>query len=165
MAPFRLLEKRQIAPLNCAPKTICLVREFLWQELEKPWLTAAYLLRLCAMWRSRSRSSPPRERTDPQAQQSAPFLRFLPIRPPRLLVCLRSDSRIGLAVGRNRVFCVNVLPEGASALAGHFAGRFDAEEPNRCWRHRLPALPQRASSKRRHRLRMHRRSNHFPWKP
>ena len=84
--------------------------------------------------------------------------------PPSVLVCLRSDSRIGLAVGRNQVFCVNVLPEGASALAGHFAGRFDAEEPNRfgaidC-RH-----SQRASSKRRHRLRMHRRSNHFPWKP
>jgi len=51
--------------------------------------------------------------------------------PPSVLVCLRSDSRIGLAVGRNRVFCVNVLPEGASALAGRFAGRFDAEEPDR----------------------------------
>ena len=49
--------------------------------------------------------------------------------PPSVLVCLRSDSRIGLAVGRNRVFCVNVLPEGASALAGRFAGRFDDEEP------------------------------------
>ena len=51
--------------------------------------------------------------------------------PPSVLVCLRSDSRIGLAVGRNRVFCVNVLPEGASALAGRFAGRFDAKEPDR----------------------------------
>ncbi|MDA8751529.1 flavin reductase family protein [Planktomarina temperata] len=51
--------------------------------------------------------------------------------PPSVLVCLRSDSRIGLAVGRNRVFCVNVLPEGASALAGRFAGRFDDEEPDR----------------------------------
>jgi flavin reductase len=29
------------------------------------------------------------------------------------------------------VFCVNILPEGASALAGRFAGRFDAEEPDR----------------------------------
>jgi len=45
--------------------------------------------------------------------------------PPSVLVCLRSDSRIGLAVGRNRVFCVNVLPEGASALAGRFAGEPD----------------------------------------
>ena len=51
--------------------------------------------------------------------------------PPSVLVCLRSDSRIGLAVGRNRVFCVNVLPEGASALASRFAGRFDADEPDR----------------------------------
>ena len=51
--------------------------------------------------------------------------------PPSVLVCLRSDSRIGLAVGRNRVFCVNVLPESARALAGRFAGRFDAEEPDR----------------------------------
>ena len=51
--------------------------------------------------------------------------------PPSVLVCLRSNSRIGLAVGLNRVFCVNVLPEGASALAGRFAGRFDAEEPDR----------------------------------
>jgi flavin reductase len=29
------------------------------------------------------------------------------------------------------VFCVNVLPEGARALAGRFAGLFDAEEPDR----------------------------------
>jgi len=85
--------------------------------------------------------------------------------PPSVLVCLRSDSRIGLAVGRNRVFCVNVLPEGASALAGRFAGRFDAEEPDRFRRHRLPPLPQRASAQRRHSLRMYRGSNHHPWQP
>ena len=51
--------------------------------------------------------------------------------PPSVLVCLRSDSRIGLAVAGNRVFCVNVLPEGAAALAERFSGRFDVEQPDR----------------------------------
>ena len=51
--------------------------------------------------------------------------------PPSVLVCLRSDSRIGLAVERNQVFCVNVLPEGAAAFAERFAGRFDADQPDR----------------------------------
>ena len=51
--------------------------------------------------------------------------------PPSVLVCLKSDSRIGLAVAKNQVFCVNVIPEGASNLAERFAGRFDTEQPDR----------------------------------
>jgi flavin reductase (DIM6/NTAB) family NADH-FMN oxidoreductase RutF len=51
--------------------------------------------------------------------------------PPSVLVCLKSDSRIGLAVAQNQVFCVNVLPEGGCDLAERFAGRFDTEQPDR----------------------------------
>ena len=51
--------------------------------------------------------------------------------PPSILVCLKSNSRIGLAVAQNQVFCVNVLPEGAYNLAERFAGRFDIEQPDR----------------------------------
>ena len=51
--------------------------------------------------------------------------------PPSVLICLRSDSRIALAVNENRVYCVNILPEGAGELAERFAGRFDEEQPDR----------------------------------
>ena len=51
--------------------------------------------------------------------------------PPSVLVCLKSDSRIGLAVAQNKVFCVNVLPESARDLAERFAGQFDTEQPDR----------------------------------
>ena len=51
--------------------------------------------------------------------------------PPSVLVCLRSDSRIGLAVALNQVFCVNVLPEGARSLADRFSGLYDTEQPDR----------------------------------
>ena len=51
--------------------------------------------------------------------------------PPSVLVCLKSDSRIGLAVAKNKVFCVNILPEESRDLAERFAGRFDAESPDR----------------------------------
>ena len=47
------------------------------------------------------------------------------------MICLRSDSRIALAVNENRVYCVNILPEGAGELAERFAGRFDEEQPDR----------------------------------
>jgi|TARA_B110000093_G_C12950801_1_gene402477 flavin reductase len=51
--------------------------------------------------------------------------------PPSVLICLRSDSRIALAVKENQVYCVNILPEGAGELAERFAGRFDEEQPDR----------------------------------
>ena len=51
--------------------------------------------------------------------------------PPSVLICLRSDSRIALAVNENKVYCVNILPEGAGELAERFAGRFDEEQPDR----------------------------------
>lgn len=43
--------------------------------------------------------------------------------PPSVLVCLRSDSQIAQAVAQNGVFCVNVLPEDADAVARAFTGR------------------------------------------
>lgn len=55
----------------------------------------------------------------------------LSVDPPSVLVCLKSDSRIGLAVAQNQLFCVNVLPESAVNLAERFAGRFDTEQPDR----------------------------------
>ena len=51
--------------------------------------------------------------------------------PPSVLICLKSDSRIGLAVAKNKAFCVNILPEESCDLAERFAGRFDAESPDR----------------------------------
>jgi flavin reductase (DIM6/NTAB) family NADH-FMN oxidoreductase RutF len=51
--------------------------------------------------------------------------------PPSVLICLRSDSRIALAVNQNKAYCVNILPEGAGELAERFAGRFDIEQPDR----------------------------------
>ena len=51
--------------------------------------------------------------------------------PPSVLICLRSDRRIALAVNENRVYSVNILPEGAGELAERFAGRFDEEQPDR----------------------------------
>jgi flavin reductase len=51
--------------------------------------------------------------------------------PPSVLVCLKADSRIALAVRDNGVFCVNVLPEDAVELAQCFAGAYDATQPDR----------------------------------
>ena len=51
--------------------------------------------------------------------------------PPSVLVCLKADSRIAVAVRDNGVFCVNILPEDADELAKAFAGAFDASRPNR----------------------------------
>lgn len=51
--------------------------------------------------------------------------------PPSVLVCLKADSRIALAVRGNGVFCVNILPEDAEQTAHRFAGAFDHENPNR----------------------------------
>ena len=45
--------------------------------------------------------------------------------PPTVLVCLNADTRIAQEVARNGRFCVNILPEGASALANRFAGMED----------------------------------------
>jgi flavin reductase len=51
--------------------------------------------------------------------------------PPSVLVCLKADSRIAKAVRGNGVFCVNVLPEDAVAVAQAFSGVFDHERDNR----------------------------------
>ena len=51
--------------------------------------------------------------------------------PPTVLVCLFAESRIAKAVTANRTFCVNVLREGGMAIADRFAGRHDAEIPDR----------------------------------
>lgn len=51
--------------------------------------------------------------------------------PPSVLVCLKSDSSIGLAVEANGTFAVNILPEDAEEVARRFAGLFDKETPNR----------------------------------
>jgi flavin reductase len=51
--------------------------------------------------------------------------------PPSVLVCLKADSRIAMAVRDNGVFCVNILPEDAVETAQRFAGAFDAHSPNR----------------------------------
>lgn len=42
--------------------------------------------------------------------------------PPMVLVCLHGMSTIAKLVQENGVFCVNVLPEGASELAIRFSG-------------------------------------------
>ncbi|MFK7938396.1 MAG: flavin reductase family protein [Roseovarius sp.] len=51
--------------------------------------------------------------------------------PPSVLVCLKADSRIAMAVRDNGVFCVNILPEDAVETAKRFAGAFDGESPDR----------------------------------
>ena len=51
--------------------------------------------------------------------------------PPTVLVCLYAESRIAKAVSRNGTFCVNVLPEGDSAIADRFAGRHDSQLDDR----------------------------------
>lgn len=42
--------------------------------------------------------------------------------PPMILVCLHAQSTIAAKVRENGIFCVNVLPEGASELAIRFSG-------------------------------------------
>lgn len=51
--------------------------------------------------------------------------------PPSVLVCLKSDSSIALAVEANGTFAVNILPEDAEDVARRFAGLFDKQSPNR----------------------------------
>lgn len=51
--------------------------------------------------------------------------------PPSVLVCLKADSRIALAVKDNGVFCVNILSEDAVDVATQFAGALDEVRPNR----------------------------------
>lgn len=51
--------------------------------------------------------------------------------PPTVLVCLRTDSRIGSAVVRNGVFTVSVLAEQDQEVARAFAGAFDATRADR----------------------------------
>ena len=45
--------------------------------------------------------------------------------PPKMLVCLRSDSTIAQAVEKNRKFAINVLPSREEALSVRFAGGDD----------------------------------------
>ena len=51
--------------------------------------------------------------------------------PPTVLVCLHADSRIAGLVQENGQFCMNVLPSHGAALADRFAGRLDAQHPDR----------------------------------
>ncbi len=51
--------------------------------------------------------------------------------PPSVLVCLHAASRIAHFVAQNGVFCVNVLPAGASDIADRFAGKHDAAVESR----------------------------------
>lgn len=51
--------------------------------------------------------------------------------PPLVLVCLNSASRIATQVRANGRFCVNILPQRATALADRFAGRDDAAVADR----------------------------------
>ncbi len=51
--------------------------------------------------------------------------------PPTVLVCLNAAARIAQHVTRNRVFCVNVLPQGAAHIARRFAGADDADVADR----------------------------------
>lgn len=46
--------------------------------------------------------------------------------PPQVLVCLRSASRIAMAVDANNAFCLNVLSHRHPHLAERFAGDHDA---------------------------------------
>lgn len=51
--------------------------------------------------------------------------------PPTVLVCLNATSKIGELVAQNKVFNVNVLPEGSEAIAKRFAGAEDASFDDR----------------------------------
>ena len=51
--------------------------------------------------------------------------------PPTVLVCLRADSRIALAVGENRHLCVNVLAQRSREVANRFAGNDDGRLTDR----------------------------------
>lgn len=51
--------------------------------------------------------------------------------PPTLLVCLNEMGRTAEAVIKNKVFCVNVLPEESSKLAVVFAGHTGLKELDR----------------------------------
>ena len=63
----------------------------------------------------------------PEGQAGATVSAFtsLSADPPSVLVCLKADTRIALAVQGNGVFCVNILPEDAVEVAKAFAGMFD----------------------------------------
>jgi flavin reductase (DIM6/NTAB) family NADH-FMN oxidoreductase RutF len=51
--------------------------------------------------------------------------------PPTVLICLRTESRIGKQVLANGRFTVNVLAEENHHLARVFTGEFDVESPDR----------------------------------
>ena len=51
--------------------------------------------------------------------------------PPTVLICLRADSRIALAVSENRHLCVNVLAQQSRKVANRFAGRDDGQFTDR----------------------------------
>jgi flavin reductase (DIM6/NTAB) family NADH-FMN oxidoreductase RutF len=51
--------------------------------------------------------------------------------PPTVLVCLNTASTIAARVAENNAFRVNVLPDGASDLAGRFAGMHDDQVVDR----------------------------------
>ena len=51
--------------------------------------------------------------------------------PPTVLICLRADSRIALAVGENRHLCVNILARHSHEVANRFAGRDDGRLADR----------------------------------
>lgn len=63
----------------------------------------------------------------PEGQAGATVSAFtsLSADPPSVLVCLKADTRIALAIQGNGVFCVNILPEDAVEVAKAFAGMFD----------------------------------------
>ncbi|MGO1119331.1 flavin reductase family protein [Rhodovibrionaceae bacterium A322] len=51
--------------------------------------------------------------------------------PPSVLICLRAESRIAHAVAKNGRYCVNVLPEDKTEMAGRFAGAQDDQLSDR----------------------------------
>ena len=51
--------------------------------------------------------------------------------PPTVLICLRADSRIALAVSENRHLCVNILARHSREVANRFAGRDDGRLADR----------------------------------
>lgn len=53
------------------------------------------------------------------------------VEPPKVLVCLKANSRIARQVECNGFFCVNLLPQSHWQIAERFAGKLDAVEADR----------------------------------
>lgn len=66
-----------------------------------------------------------------QAGATVSAFSSLSAKPPSVLICLRTGSRIARVVDRNRAFCVNLLPEGALEIARVFSGARDQDLENR----------------------------------